>query len=817
MTLNQLLDKTTALTPPNALKEYLSKNIIPILEGTALDNRQSTPTVRTSLGQILRDASFAATVLGAAPQGRFVRSIVECIKHDSQRMRFIHRMTSAQASKTIEHLARVGVRSEVIYPVLVSKLDYRNLREVSRVCFALSEAGMHELVTNAVVPLYNNERWSRESEVNLTSKERPTKSTPYVFEAVRIIRILSKSTRTIVESQRLQAHSTYVVPYEGVNELRNNLLEYIVEDQESMRGAHWVNLARALAYFPKECQHMTSLQDHLVLQRELRSLRGKQCPLSIARLTSADVALLALQKLFSPLEGVSQPDDVPTALDITCNDMTKLLAFIQNVPGQDVTVQRQRVTWLVDGISTSMKKMPFSDLVQLLQVLRRMDLKVDGVLYNPIEAVLQEAGNRLVEEDPAKVLQHIQFSRITVFASIIATLRVASCPGFVAFMERAADRFPTELSPDVTAVYLNALTVCTPVLSPPLQQSVILLSQRVVNYTKRNLSDTTSGECFAAWPLPCAKVLRAMVLMDVIPSEALLEVMFGNGSTLAKSTIAEPLRLAGASVIFNVSRSLTHFCRLAREKQDFDIVEALWERCAASTLLPLLLTYSTALAHNVLSSGQRVNSYEPIACRTTMEMLTGFLDSRVESISFECVAQKLRETFQLCTKVLECLISVTDAENRSLRALSRSKGDLHQRVSGIPFASNCALHMLCSLLMYENIIMQWSAKAQQLKTSGEAPPRTLQLAESVVKLKEEYGEFLRRPLPHSSMSPVDVVLAVLGDASDVSTAGAPLLQKEGVLEVTTHLPFAVSLVMHPGPVNEIFSEKCVPIILSTNP
>ncbi|RNC48694.1 hypothetical protein TcCL_NonESM01353, partial [Trypanosoma cruzi] len=152
--LNEILDLRVQKTPVHSevLKQFIRTEVMPLLAGTSVDRRHDSSELRRFMGQLLRDSAFAAVVLRARPGGAYVNTIVDCIKHDHERMQFINKMTSNQASRIIEHLCRVGVNDSAVYAPLAARLDFCVLKEVGRAMFSLAEERMHQEVVSFIVP-----------------------------------------------------------------------------------------------------------------------------------------------------------------------------------------------------------------------------------------------------------------------------------------------------------------------------------------------------------------------------------------------------------------------------------------------------------------------------------------------------------------------------------------------------------------------------------------------------------------------------------------------------------------------------------------
>lgn len=337
--LNQILSpqgKLRAQVDKEELKAFLRGEIVPIMKGSAVDAVLPTELVRRDLCLLCREAAYAAAVLDANPHGSFVQTLVNFIAEDAERMNFLQRMTTTQVSKILEYLTFIQLDmadADKCFPPLISRLNFQNLHNLSRVMFCFSERGYTDLNIQLIVPAYSGKSWSS-FPVGENAQYSPA------AEAVRILRALSKSSRMYIEQYyplATTAEDLYVAPQisgktahssSGISLLsagfplssfhifRNHLIGFILSHHSELRGAHWVNCSRALLNFPPVLQTLTGFEaSSEVLQRLSvhigggRSSHDRESGLMVSpnlRWQCADIAEYAISNVFAHVEMIGK-------------------------------------------------------------------------------------------------------------------------------------------------------------------------------------------------------------------------------------------------------------------------------------------------------------------------------------------------------------------------------------------------------------------------------------------------------------------------------------------------------------------------------
>ncbi|KPA80895.1 putative mitochondrial hypothetical protein [Leptomonas pyrrhocoris] len=844
-TLNSLLDISGGKTPVprDELKAFLKGSVMPIMAGTELDRRGNSSDLRSSLGQLTRDAAFAATIVNANPDANFVRSITACITHDYERMRFVSKMTSAQASKTIEYLCKVGVKNAAVFPVLISRLDYSNLHELARVMLALAESQLHELNMLVVVPLYCGDKWAVEvhngSSGNSSSSETASASQPArssnVFEAVRVLRALSKSCRKCVEDRRsASSHSLAELPRDSLHLLRNNLVKFIFEHGRLLRGSHWVNVARALILFPGELSELRQLAvvcPQIVEEVQVACFGGakledpRSCPVTCETVASAAIRHVfdyAEHRREIPKESAEKHPSGEFPFDLSYPDLVKLLPMLEQIASGKAAAakgsaseQDARVMTALNAISVNAHHLLLRDLVKVLQTLRRMPPSEGATAAVNVIAAL--VGSRLCECPPAELVQKVSFRTIAQFAATLSALRVTRCDDFVSFVSRGATFFPRSLTVETTVSFANALANAASNRSASCHAAMRTLLGRLVNNYEEELQ---VAPLVSAHPHAVTKILRACVLLDYIPETRLLERLLGSAEVPIQFT--SDVHDAGGALVFGLTRTMTHFLRQARSECP-QRVEELWAQNVLRTLLPLAVECTKHAATRVSATRwDGVAAYTAVSWRSTLEMLTAFVDPSLAHNTAEETAQRLVEAFPLCAELLTDAASMTRSQIGLLAKSASSATDLRHRLQQTSFNSTCPVHFLSSLLIFEYLVYQAGSQSSSPKSTAVSEDLKVRLT----SLKDAaYAALLNSPVQEGILvTPMDVVHSIFdcplsktdaaASSSSTSDPTAILLSKRDALEITTNLPFALSLVMNPGPVNEYFTERCMSLMVS---
>ncbi|CCW71104.1 unnamed protein product [Phytomonas sp. Hart1] len=868
------------------LKRFLQKDLIPFLEGTSLEQRQDIKEMQEIACQIMWEAAFAAQLLQASPNGRYVAALQKCILHDHERMHFLHRMTSADASKIIENLCNVGVRDHSVYNVLISKLDFHGLRQIARAMFAFASVGLHELTIRSVVPLYCDEKWALAYELppeeRLISRNTKSEDLCNVFEAVRVLRVLSTSLRSLVflkkasfpicpDTPHLLPDSDTLedLPNGNINKIRNRLCVFILENDFVMRGGHWINFVRALVNFPKEYQVLDGLnQDpHFpsVISKFAADITRDQAVnpadestgriLNGGAITGYDLALIGIAKIFDFVEGRrthladktpsgmannSFPQSSPGRLivnsvpfDCGLLDLVKLIPLLDLISCAK-SKQESRLLVVLETLLNHSKKLQFGGLVKLMNTLHLM-----GTTFNAkgwILKIAEEADKLLLTTNTQSEIGRIRVASLFSFTSILYEYNIRSCNGFVKFMEHASPILPTRMNPFEVAHCLSLISL--PERGPSKSTRSIVwtllgkLRQFWGSHERRAgaLSGSLSCGLLAEYPVPCMEILRAMMRLEVIPEEDDLWCFFGSpvGFTMPNEKPFTAFRNVSALILADLSRVIASFGRLAGLNVEDDAqLTKLRSWGVLNTLLPLLTKRTEELAESATTDRAEVwgkNSVLPFAWSGTIKTVFYYVDLHMTTCSFEMMSKRLDEVHTL-TKNLAVFISrCTDVEisNSYHDNASDQVAGEPQKFSYVHFHTNMVAQMFIYMLIWEFMLFEgsWSAKQRLLTTNLRSEDK--KAAEKILEMKEDYIEFLKTPLPNNSnntKTPMDIMqhgfgITKTGVNESSPITRKPLLDKSLVLEITNFLPFGVSLVLNPGPVNEFFSEQSGSLIVN---
>lgn len=830
--LNDMLDLTNKAAPVSRdeLKAYAQRHVKPVLQSTALDKRGNSLEMRKNMCQLVRDASFTAKILRASPYGEFIHIIKECIRKDNDRMHFMSKMTSAQASKIIENLSTVGVQDADIYSALVSRLDFRELKEVARVMFSLSEKELDAINVTVVTPLYCGERWT----LTYDNPDSKKSSGCNAFEAVRVLRALSKSVRAVVEQKRRAGGKRALadLPCESVALLRRNLLEFVFENAETLRGAHWINIVRALIHFPQEVSAVDVRGDAAALNASLRACDyidtvERDAP------TCHTIACAALDKVFCYVEHraaatpTSPQGSYAYPFDATLLDLVKLLPLIRqvNVPPRWAAVARQREAQVLQVLLQNPQELRFGGLAQLLRVANGLRLPSPM-----LEQIANTAVEFLVAQPVAECVAQVPFNRIVQFSSTLGSLRV-KCPAFVDFLCSAMPYFSPSLNVNVGLSFMNLLSAHPENVSPRVTETALLLFGKVCRFHENVNCQSERPTMIEVYPLETAKMLRGLALLQALPSRPALLSCVGESNTvkLTRSVI----KTEGV-LVFNFTRSLSHFLVQARETGETDVEQLLVQRGLLATTFPILRKDTELFISSVRHHGRLLlSSYAPIAWRSTMELCLQYADPDLSHTTPSEFVARLEQLLPLLSTIAglaatSAMLHVNLVRRRHSETRGPRQTSLHDVFSdSTNFSSNAVLHYLSFLLMLEYMIFQGVPKVRS------KAPDELELHTQVERLRDRYVALISSPVKQEAadalppFTPTDVVRHVFASStaadveSDLSSSSSgvgsnSVLSKKHILEITTKLPFPISLVLHPGPINEVFTEFCVPIMIETS-
>ncbi|KAG8342951.1 hypothetical protein TRVL_06219 [Trypanosoma vivax] len=815
--LNDMLDLRRRAKPmqPEALKQYLNNAVIPVLRSTKLDRRHDSSVVRRSMAQLLRDATFAAVVLRASPTGAYMSAIVDCIKHDHERMQFISNMTSNQASRMIENICRVGVEDSAVQAPLVARLDFSNLKEVARAMFALGERGMYHVVVYFIVPMYCGECWQLEYDEG-RMKDGIENNSCNVFEAVRVLRILSKAVRGVVEQQRVDRERGAITPLptESIQRLRTSLIAFIVKHREVLRGGHWINFTRAMALFPQEFGVVKYAEDCAIVMREIEALQlpNRHAQLSISKVVfTQDLVALGMTRLFAPFERQQKEESGHlraektrgSILDVPLTGMAKIIPVIEDVPFPKITQQR----WLavvIDVILRNVEKMNCTQLIQVLHTMRRIEnsAQFDACLKRVVEAISARLIKAAELASTGSAAEPIPYASLVQFAVLLSAFRVKSCEGFVRYLLVVAPKLRLATVED-TASLMEALATVGP-------KDGLDLCRRAGEETLQRVrgeTGTRSVSLLSESPLSCVKILRACVLLNAAPSLSFITTIFA--THVLDEGSRSPLTVGDGSVLFDAARSLYHFSRMKPLNTEWS--QTLWSRGVVQTLLPLLQRLTSQwrdeLSQNAANK-QRLTGI-PNAWRSAMETVLSFVDINLDAISLAAMQQRVSEIYPQCRDIMVNALRIVEEQ------LCCTSGANSEPPS---FSSKSSLHFFSFLLMLEHLIYHgtWQAEVRGDADSAQEVQVKMQL------IKEDYNVLVTGGAQVTGPQSDSCVLSVMGrllppEDGNLSGRTSPLhLSRGEILDITRNLPFAVSLVVSQGPVNQLFCERAAAIMLHTS-
>ncbi|RNF04892.1 hypothetical protein TraAM80_05030 [Trypanosoma rangeli] len=811
--LNGLLDlrATKQPVPSDVLKQFLRTDVMPLLRGTTVDRRHDSSELRRLMSQLLRDSAFAAVVLRARPDGTYVNALAECVKHDHERMQFLQKMTSNQASRVIEHLCRVGVRDSTVYAPLAARLDFHLLKPVGRAMFALAEEGMYQEVVAYIVPLYCGETWTLTFDGGVGYINQLNKNCN-VFDAVRLLRVLSKAVRGVVEQQRLDAAkgAVYPLPVESIQKLRTNLTAFIIDNSEVLRGGHWINFTRAMVHFPLEFKTMKYLERHPSV---VRVLDAQRLPRRDARrglsdtVDTDDMAALGLNCVFAPVE---QPQQHPQqhmaggdetrkkpCFDVPSIDLTKLLSIIEDVPIPRALQQRRRQL-VIRAIVDDMNKLHFTDLVRFIHALRRVEgsTEFSSSLNAAVAAVSQ-----VLEQGQKNAAVYIPYDRLLSLANLLTAFRVKSCKGFVNYLLCFLPTVNFMTVGEATSL-MNALVTVAEVDGVQLCSCV---GGQILDKVGLSLEDDLPA-LVLAYPLPCAKLLRTTVMLSVAPSSSALRRIFGSTEEALK--VSPALREVGASVLFDVARSLYHFSRL--KPADTDWTETVWCRGIVGALMPLLTQFTSEFYQEVLAGeagGRWSTSYVPLAWRSAAETVFSWVDVNLDTVSLTTMQQRIEAVYPFCRQIATMAVGVAETQRQMLLK--------HPTAEPLAFSCNAIVHMLSFLLVLEHMLYHGTWQAE-LDSGGCAAAR---VKKKIQAMKADYVTSLSTPVCKDEQGgdvTALVLIRRLFSCGGLCDQSPPLLDRSSILEITTNLPFSVSLVVSQGPINELFCEQAAAAVVGVD-
>ncbi|CAD2215538.1 hypothetical protein, conserved [Angomonas deanei] len=775
-TLNDMLDLSNKEKPVplGQLKHYLQTNVFPILESDAVDDRGDSQEIRSLLGQVLRDSVFSAHIIKASVGGGFMRRITSFIANDPQNTKCLSQMPSAQAVKIIELFTGLGVTDTKLYALLCSRLDYTELRDVGRVMFALGERDLHEININVVVPLYCGEQWvitweagRQKGKNTMYQRGQPAPPSANVYDAVRVLRMLSKSSRELYDRR-------VSLPLSSIELLRNNIIHFIFQHEDVLRGAHWINVCRALVYFPKPLQTM-SLDSQSPLTTKLATKNGP--------VTCKAVGSLAADNVFKP-----------SAFDCTPGDLIKLLAVYPHLLADEydtakVDVHKQRVESIVEEIVRHTGTMRATQSINFLKIVQSLDLPAS--FHTSIETVFRSIDGRfeLVEENQAK---RIPFRTLTDFSLLVSFFRMEHCPHFVKYLDRHIAAYPLSAFTVENADVL--LTAMASLRHKPKELACHILQSTLSHYS------TGGTPLVQVSPHHTGRILRAMVLLQICPSPTQTEKIFGGG---VDGTSLQSEQEDISPVVFDISRSLGHFAKDAHastsHRTDASVSfsqceEALWKLGVKETLL-----VSLSQLTDQLNGVPPLNSYTPLCWRSFIRCVADFIDLDGSFIKLEAAEERIESIFHACCRLLTTQAVLAMNQNNRIRD-STSEIDLKQRRAYDKFSASCVRHYIYYVLMFEYLLFHgcWKAKTSLQSTR-------------LSHVKSMYITTMEARLDGVNASPLGVLESIMGLEDGVK--GVSLLSKEHVLDITTNLPFAISLQVDPGPASILFSELSVGILL----
>lgn len=884
--LNKLLSprgRTRAEVDKEALKGFLRADVFPLLEGQSYDTALQSELIKRDLCLLCRESAYSAAILTANPDGHFVQLLLNFIRHDEERMDCLKRLTSTQASKIIEYLTFLHVEgADDVFAILVSRVNFKNLQNLARVMFCFSERGYTDLNVTVVVPAYGGEKWLPEPIGEGRYHPAP--------EAVRILRALSKSIRMYIESHYPRATleaslgNDLKFPLSSFHLFRNHLIEFILANPEEMRGAHWVNLSRALLNFPPVVQTLPGMNGNSAELMETLCLHrstGKGKSRSAQQITCTDVAELAVAKVFEHVQNVEsgtvtstfasrgegEPQEeegvydhkstkslvggttestmdkpardtkylsnVRDAFDCNPADLLKLLRQLVALPTSPVN--NARIEKLVNALVKGAPDLSFSNIVKLLTLVR--SLSSFPTISATAPALARIAGEKLLERPVKDVLRREEFSDLVQLAIIVYACRLRDVPGYLEFLRRAAVHIsPRELTLDYVVAFLNSLSI----LKIRKSDGDITL-----NLTNKVIENTAPFHpLLATHPEQSVKLLRAFVMQNITPTVFFMKGVFGEKG-VAVLEEGSPLSAAGAVTLFDVSRSLAYVVKHSREVSRPDLEQCAWDLGIRGTVLPLLHQWN-----EVMRVTPARKDYVPLSWRCVLETLALFLDVLLDHHSLTVLTERFTVIYDVLKDVMRSAAICAGKQIDALMSLTPEARE--DRLPRIAFKNNTMIHFTSALLSFEYYLFHaaWQETQEHRRILREqeggvknGKKEECEFKGPLQKLKEDYLEnFLHKPCQGSSSgvsyTPKQILHKVFYDSYSLSTSsssrdladhpqqvsdeckqsseenGPPLLSREQTLEITTHLPFAISLVIEPGPVNEYFMEKSYPTMVA---
>jgi hypothetical protein len=466
-------------------------------------------------------------------------------------------------------------------------------------------------------------------------------------------------------------------------------------------------------------------------------------------------------------------------------------------------VANTRVTVALRNVTANAQHLYLRELVKVLQTLRRLPPSDEATAA--VDVIAAQAGARLLEEPPAKILQKVTFPVVIQLAAALSALRLTRCDDFVAFVSTGATFFPRSLTVETTLAFANALAnVAGNRLGMCHDAMRTLMARLVTNYE----AELKEAPLVSAHPHAVTKLLRACVLLDYIPETHLLQHLLGSAEVPMKLT--PEVDAAGGALVFGVTRSITHFLKQARSECVGRVGE-LWTQSVLCTLLPL----AVSCTKSTKESGGEAAAYTAVSWRSTMEMLTAFVDPSLAHNTAEDTARRLIDAFPLCAELLMHAAATTRAQVDSLAKGAASATEVRGRLQRVSFNANCPVHFLSSLLILEYLVFQC---VTQIASANAANVPTEVMEQLAFVKGTAYARLLDSPIHEGQKeTPMDVVRCLF-DCPAVNSSRAAtttvLLSKRDALEITTNLPFALSLIINPGPVNEYFTDRCMSLMVS---
>lgn len=323
-----------------------------------------------------------------------------------------------------------------------------------------------------------------------------------------------------------------------------------------------------------------------------------------------------------------------------------------------------------------------------------------------------------------------------------------------------------------------------------------------------------------AWTEPkgVSRILKAFAYVSQAPPLHLLQSLFGNlasDTALAKEASGEELehRLCAAAAasdpqylsskilyVFYMSRSLAHFAAgMGSSPSKEDVPRHLMLVCnvVSATLLEITVLVTDYLAHAAQHDAffhQGVHGDIALTWRSTADCAARYLAlGNTKSLAPTAVMKVLQQ----CVALVRGAFSITVCCLDQLRSGKHAQSETSAR----SIAESKCSHFVSLVLTVEFMMLEFQRQRQQVSplSSTKHP---------VHEWVEDLSPHLVQPLLERCLS-----CDARGSAVALGMAATPLLGRESIVDITTHLPFSVALIDAPGPLARKFINASLERIL----